>query len=201
MLMLHWHILPIFNRSRVNRPFHFGWNFSTTGEICGVFGRNWHPKRQNFEKHLHRGHFLTSNRVFWAIVRQNRFTGMDGVYVWLGKKKIIMKSTWPRYFATWGRQRWYDPHQIWQGCSSAWRYHPWQIWKQTIHNDFCERLNFTVLALLGPSPLTWLSPAGLPVINAVHNELENMLTPVALGLSRNKKMLLLPAKADTFSYK
>ena len=37
--------------------------------------------------------------------------------------------------------------------------------KQTIHNcDFGERLNFTILALLGPSPLTRLSSVGLPVI-------------------------------------
>ena len=37
--------------------------------------------------------------------------------------------------------------------------------KQTIYNcDFGKRLNFTILALMGPSPLTRLSPAGLPVV-------------------------------------
>ena len=30
-------------------------------------------------------------------------------------------------------------------------------------------MNFTILALLGPSPLTRLSPAGLPVINTVED--------------------------------
>ena len=40
------------------------------------FRGKWPPKSQNFEKHLHRGHFLTSNHVFWAIVRGNLFTGM-----------------------------------------------------------------------------------------------------------------------------
>ena len=40
------------------------------------FRGKWPPKSQNFEKHLLRGHFLTSNHVFWAIVRGNRFTGM-----------------------------------------------------------------------------------------------------------------------------
>ena len=34
------------------------------------------PKSQNFEKYLHSGHFLASHRVFWAIVRGNRSTGM-----------------------------------------------------------------------------------------------------------------------------
>ena len=38
--MLYWHILPIFNRQRVVRLFHFGWDFPTAGEICGIFGEN-----------------------------------------------------------------------------------------------------------------------------------------------------------------
>ena len=32
--------MPIFNRLRVIRPFHFGWDFPTAGEIYGVFGEN-----------------------------------------------------------------------------------------------------------------------------------------------------------------
>ena len=88
-----------------------------------------------------------------------------GLYAWLGKKKQtkrIIKGTRPRYFTTmWGRHRWYD-------CWSAWRYHPCQIWKPTIYNcDFDKRLNLTILALLGPSPLTRQSLAGLPVISDV----------------------------------
>ena len=38
IFMLCWHILSIFNRLRVIRPFHFGWDFLTAGQICGVFG-------------------------------------------------------------------------------------------------------------------------------------------------------------------
>ena len=38
--MLYWHILPIFNRLRVIRPFHFGWDFPSADQICGVFGEN-----------------------------------------------------------------------------------------------------------------------------------------------------------------
>ena len=40
-----------------------------------------------------------------------------------------------------------------------------KILNQTIHYcDYCKRLNFTIFALLGPSPLTRLSLAELPVI-------------------------------------
>ena len=83
-------------------------------------------------------------------------------------KLIIIKGTQPWYFTTtWGRHvRLYDHNQIGQGCWSAGRYHPCQIWKQTIRNCyFGKRLNFTILALLGPSPFTRLSPAGLSVIS------------------------------------
>ena len=51
MFMLCWHILPIFNCQRVIQPFHFGWDFPTAGEICGVFGEN-DPKKSNFRKTL-----------------------------------------------------------------------------------------------------------------------------------------------------
>ena len=39
-IMLYWHFLPTFNPLRVVRPFHFGWDFPTAGQICGVFGEN-----------------------------------------------------------------------------------------------------------------------------------------------------------------
>ena len=42
----------------------------------GGFWGKWPPKSENIGKHLLRGHFLTSNHVFWAIVRENRFTGI-----------------------------------------------------------------------------------------------------------------------------
>ena len=44
--------------------------FPYWGQNCWGFWAEWPPKRQNSEKHLLGGHFLTSNCVFWAIVRQ-----------------------------------------------------------------------------------------------------------------------------------
>ena len=44
--------------------------------LWGFRGKMTRKKSQVFEKHLFRGHFHTSNRDFWAIVRENRFTGM-----------------------------------------------------------------------------------------------------------------------------
>ena len=43
--------------------------------LWGFLGK-WPPKSRHFEKNLLRGHFLTSNHVFWAIVRGNRLTGI-----------------------------------------------------------------------------------------------------------------------------
>jgi len=34
----------------------------------GGFGGKWPPESENIEKHLAKGHFLESIRVFWAIV-------------------------------------------------------------------------------------------------------------------------------------
>ena len=159
IIMLHWHILPIFYRRWVIRLFHFGWDFPTAGEICEVFGEN-DPQSQNFEKLSLRGHFLASNRVFELLCVE------VGSRVWAVRvvrkeKTKKIKGTRPRYFTTtWGHHHWYDPNQTWQSWWTAWRYHPCQVSNQTIHNcDFCKRLNFTILALLGPSPLTRLSPA------------------------------------------
>ena len=51
--------------------------------------------------------------------------------------------------------------QIWQLWWTVERYHPCQIWNQTIHNvNFGKGLKLTILALNGPSPSTRLSPAG-----------------------------------------
>ena len=49
LVMLYWHILPIFNRIQVIRPFHFGWDFPTAGEIYGVFGES-DPQNVNILK-------------------------------------------------------------------------------------------------------------------------------------------------------
>jgi len=68
--LIQFNILPIFNRLRAIRLFHFGWDFPIVDEICGVFEETYH---HNFEKHFLRKHFLASNRFIWAIVRRNRF--------------------------------------------------------------------------------------------------------------------------------
>ena len=44
-------------------------------KMWGFWG-NWPPRSSNFEKHLLRGHFLTSSRVFWAIICANRFASL-----------------------------------------------------------------------------------------------------------------------------
>ena len=83
-----------------------------------------------------------------------------GLYAWQGKKQSNnnRRHVTLIFHHYGGCHCLYDPNQIWQGCWSAWRYHPCQIWKQTIHNrDFDKRLNFTIIALLGPSPITRLS--------------------------------------------
>ena len=164
--MLYWHILPIFNRLRVIRPFHFGWDFPTAGQICGVFGEN-DPQKVKISK---------NTCLEGTSLRQTTSFELScvkiGSRVWAvrvaRKEKInkIIKGTRPRYFTTtWGRHCWYDPNQIWQSCWSAGRKQSCQIWNKTIHNcDFSEWLKFTVVALHRLSPLTLLSPAGLPVI-------------------------------------
>jgi len=70
------------------------------------------------------------------------------------------KGTRPVYFTTtWGRHRWNDFHQIWQGYWNAWPNHPIQSSNQLIHKcGFGKWLKFHVLALLRRSPLTRLKP-------------------------------------------
>ena len=55
--------------------FILAWISLLPAKFVGFSGKMT-PKRQNFYKHLPRGHFLTSNRVFLAIVRGSRFAGM-----------------------------------------------------------------------------------------------------------------------------
>jgi len=100
IIMFYRQMLPIFNRLRVVRLFHFGWDFPTAGEIWGFrFRGKWPHKSQNIENTL-RGHFLTSNRIFWAIVRANQFTGLGCT---CGKTNRNNKDTGHEYFTTtWG---------------------------------------------------------------------------------------------------
>ena len=105
IFILYWHILPIFNHLRAmsltqSLKFDDDDLSSSSFGIFGIFGifdffilvgisllpakfvgfsRKMTPKSQNFEKHLFGGHFLTSNGVFWAIVRGNLFTGVGGM--------------------------------------------------------------------------------------------------------------------------
>jgi len=51
ILMFNWNLLSILNGSDVIRLFLFGWDFSTGGEIVGVFGQN-DPKTSNWRKTL-----------------------------------------------------------------------------------------------------------------------------------------------------
>ena len=61
------------------------------------FRGKWPPKSQNFEKHLLRGHFLASNRVFWLLCyRAWKSVHGYGLYAWLGKKETkIIKARDP----------------------------------------------------------------------------------------------------------
>ena len=54
----------------------FAWDFPTGSETGRGFREKWPSRSENLEKHLLRGHFLASVRVFWAIVRWNRFRGL-----------------------------------------------------------------------------------------------------------------------------
>jgi len=110
--MFYKHILPIFDCLQVIQFFHFGCDSPTAEEICGGFGEN-DPKSQTFEKQLLRGHFLTSNRIIWVIVRGNRFR-VRAVRVARKDKPIKnnKKGTRPKYFTTTlGALRWNNPYQ------------------------------------------------------------------------------------------
>ena len=87
--------------------FHFGWDISTTGEICGVSKEN-DSKRKKFEKQLHRGHFLTSFELSYVkIGSQVRAAPMARNT----KKK---KDMCPQYFSMWGHHSKSEPKQTWQ---------------------------------------------------------------------------------------
>ena len=85
IVMLYWHVLPIFNRLRV-RLFHFGWDFPILpAKICGVFGEN-DPKKSKFRKTIaHRAlpHVKPRLLSYCAWESVHGF----GLYAWQGKKK------------------------------------------------------------------------------------------------------------------
>jgi len=130
LLVVNGNFCPYSNGSEVIRNFLFCMGFPYMPWNIGGFGGKWPTGSENIEKHLHKGHFIELIRVFWAIVRWNRFTGIDCCMSRKIRTKImmIMKGTWPVYFTTtWGCHRWNDLHQTWQGCWNAWHNHPIQI--------------------------------------------------------------------------
>ena len=107
IFMLYWHILSIFNRLRVMRLFHFGWDFNTTRQICGGFGGKW-PQKVKISKNT------CIKRLPYVKPRLLSYRAWNSVhgywlYAWLGMKKTKkakIKCTRPRYFTTtWGRHR------------------------------------------------------------------------------------------------
>ena len=108
-IMLYWLILSIFNRLRVIRPFPFGWDFPTAGQICGVFWEN-DPQKVNIPKNTSLRQTASFEQLCVKI----------GSWVWAVRVARKDKGTQLLYFTTTcGRHRWYDPNQIWQGCWSA----------------------------------------------------------------------------------
>jgi len=75
LFMLHWYFVSISNRFQVIRVFHFGCDFSTGGEIWRFWLEMTHNSWE-FWKNLLRGHFLASNRIFRANVRENWFMSL-----------------------------------------------------------------------------------------------------------------------------
>ena len=60
--------------SRVHSAFMLG--LPILREQIRGFSKKWPIKRQRGEKHVIGGIYLESNRVFWAIIRANRLTGV-----------------------------------------------------------------------------------------------------------------------------
>jgi len=98
-----------------------------------------------------------NNIVNVVIMRVKEFKNKTKIII---KITIIIKDRRPVYFTTtWGCHR-----QTWHGCWNAWRNHPIQNSNPLIHKcGFDKWLKFHVLTLLRRTPLTRLSPAGLPV--------------------------------------
>ena len=178
----------------------FAWDFPTGSETGRGFREKWPSRSENLEKHLLRGHFLASVRVFRAIVRWNRFWGLGCRRVKEFKNKNIIKGTGPVYFTTMGRRnRWIDLHQILQGWWNSRRYHPRQISNQLVHNcGFGEWLKFALSALLGSSPLTqlalpgclWLKPSNSNKFIILTDSLSSLQTLQNLNPKTLTKLLL-----------
>jgi len=83
-VLFYRHILPIFNR--LFNFFIFVGISLRPANFVGFTGKMTLPKSWNFEKHLLKGHFLTTNRIFWAIVRVMRLR-VWAVRAWLRKTK------------------------------------------------------------------------------------------------------------------
>jgi len=101
--MVDWHISRISYRFGVIRHYIFGSN-CLFWPILGVFLGLHTPKCQNDTFLIPKRVFLTPDRVFWAIVRWNWFTGMGCSFVEESKnKKNKSHSTricWPRGVST-----------------------------------------------------------------------------------------------------
>jgi len=95
-IMVHWHISRISYRFAVIRRFIL-FGSCPFPPILGVF-RVKHPHISQQHMSYPKQVFLTPNRVFWAIVRENRFTGM-------GCWRINNSHTWRLDYSS-------DPYQI-----------------------------------------------------------------------------------------
>ena len=98
-------MLPIFNRLRVIRPFHFGWDFHTAGEIGGVFGENDSQKVKISENTCLEG---TSSRqiAFFELLCVEIGSRVGAVRVARKEKKKKIEGTQQRSFTTtWGSHR------------------------------------------------------------------------------------------------
>jgi len=69
IFMFNWRFSSYLERFRRYSTFFIWLGFPYWGRNCGGLGQN-DPKTSNKRKHLLGGHFLTLNRVFWAIVRE-----------------------------------------------------------------------------------------------------------------------------------
>ena len=101
--MLYWHTSPIFNRLRVIRTFHFGWDFPTAGQICGVFVEN-DPQRVKISKNAClEGTFIRQTTSFELLCVEGSSRVWAVRVARKEKKIIIIKGRRPRYFTTtWG---------------------------------------------------------------------------------------------------
>jgi len=127
IIMLHLHFSHISHRFGVIRHFILAGNCPLRPVLVVFLGWNT-PKFLSYTFFITKMVFLTPVRVFWAIVRENWFTGMGCSSV-----EEYKKVTLPVYVApTWRLDRSSDPNQLCQGWWPSWRYQPLQIWNQFI---------------------------------------------------------------------